>query len=86
MESNNANEPAFPSSNFLPGQDVLRAPPLGLTKREYFAGLAMQGELASYQGDTVRSEIPAEQLAVLAKGWVATTDALLAELESKNGK
>lgn len=78
--SNEANEPAFP----LPIAEGYPTA-FGLTKREYFAGLAMQGELASYQGDTARSEIPAEQLAILAKGWVATADALLAELEKTNG-
>lgn len=48
---------------------------VGLTKREYFAGLVMQGMVAhpSYRGE----------YAAYAKYAVAAADALLAELEKK---
>ena len=45
----------------------------GLTKREYFAGLAMQGILSADDCNNVTVEI--------ARGAVMMADALLAELE-----
>lgn len=66
-----SNEPAFPT------EPVVGYP--GLTKREYFAGLAMQGDLARY----INQPIGEKDLPQLADGWVAAADALLAELEKK---
>lgn len=47
----------------------------GLTKREWFAGMALQGFLASYAG---HQTIPKAEMA--ASEAVAMADALLAEL------
>ena len=49
---------------------------LGLTKREHFAGLAMQGILANRQYEPPR----AKRLSGMAVDAVAASDALLAEL------
>jgi hypothetical protein len=43
MSTYNGNSPAMPQE----WQSYVDAAPMGLTKREYFAGLAMQGLLAS---------------------------------------
>jgi hypothetical protein len=56
----------------------------GLTKREYFAGLAMQGVMASLtemqsMGGSILHHVGLDQ--VLAKEAVCIADALLAELE-----
>lgn len=66
----NAEQPAFPK--VTPDGDQLQN---GLTKREYFAGLAMQGLLASYAGIHT---IPNPE--ILAKKSVQFADALLTEL------
>lgn len=66
-----ANEPAFPTAGIQNNEESL--PVGGLTKREYFAALAMQGLLAlegySFQG--------------AAKDAVTAADALIAELEKE---
>lgn len=47
MENNNANQPAFPV--FLQeGFSINSHIDAGITKREYFAAMAMQGILANY--------------------------------------
>jgi acetyl-CoA acetyltransferase len=50
---------------------------VGLTKREYFAGLAMQGLLHTYNGQLPFNEIAG----AFAMESVIMADALLAELE-----
>jgi hypothetical protein len=50
----------------------------GLTKREHFAGLAMQGLLASCSNDPITDEKVLKQLPISA---VQFADALLTELE-----
>ena len=50
----------------------------GLTKREHFAGLAMQGLLAQSNGSAISSDCN-----IGAKYCVDMADALLKELESK---
>lgn len=52
----NPEEGAFPSLKF----------PIGLTKREYFAAMAMQGMLAGSQGLDISTTQFAEQACVLA--------------------
>ena len=47
----------------------------GLTKREYFAGLALQGILAAYAG---RDKLPTSEMA--GAGAVGYADALIAAL------
>ena len=61
----NADSPAFPNPSFR-----------GLTKREYFAGMAMQGVLAtdSYNDDEFGKK-------ELAKKCVGIADELLLQLE-----
>lgn len=78
------NEPAFPLT--LEGHR-------GLTKREYFAGLAMQAYVsgstsmllmaAMASGKQPDSNKNAEVREALAQGSVAMADALLAELEKQ---
>ena len=67
MANNNFNAPAFPDKKNS-----------GLTKREYFAAMAMQGYLASYgPAEPVNSQHVAEKA-------VRCADALLTELEKSN--
>lgn len=42
-----ANDPVFSSEKMSPNDGVFNHPPHGLTKREYFAAMAMQGLLAN---------------------------------------
>lgn len=67
------NEPAYPSSKTWNDDNGNWGIPYGLTKREYFAGLAMQGILANGWDKAFRSN--------MAKQAIAYADALLAELE-----
>lgn len=66
------NESASPIYDFI-APNTLSAHSLGLTKREYLAGLAMQG-FAAYAG-------PLPEPGELFKCAAAYADALLAELE-----
>ena len=66
---NESNMPAFPSHGTM-GEVV----ETGLTKREYFAGLAMQGMNAN-------AEFTQNTAAERASFAVTDADALLAELE-----
>ena len=67
----NKDESAFPILETEVG--IMLHP--GLTKREYFAGLAMQGFMAKDERNRFHSER-------VAKEAVAHADALLKELES----
>jgi len=67
---NNADMPAMPIPRGVYNNDTA-----GLTKREHFAGLAMQGLLAHYGADG------ASDCAILACKYA---DALLKELENSN--
>lgn len=64
-----ADENAFPTSNECYG---------GLTKREYFAGLAMQGLLANSAEDELQRGVGR-----IAHISVEHADALLAELDKE---
>lgn len=76
----NGNEPACP----LPFEDEGRARYIGLTKRELFAAMAMQGMAASefweenMQADRAGGDSMVREVAHIA---VLAADALLAELE-----
>ena len=77
---NNGNSPAMPQYAY--GTITATSKDFGgegLTKREYFAGLAMQGFLAKYGNDEHDDETCAKYSA-----WMA--DALLAELEKDNDR
>ena len=52
----------------------------GLTKREYFAGLAMQGELASQDNDGAWGDEDMDRMACRS---ILAADALLKALESE---
>lgn len=74
-----ANEPAFPTSRYLPKPDGMyldighyEPVPAGITKRELFAAMAMQGILASDRFDWHLNDAVAEA--------VHAADALLTEL------
>lgn len=92
-----ANEPAFPSiesdPDYLRGHDAEASTTVvarvystgGLSKREYFAAMAMQGLLAAHHSDewercAGRQHTAAEWLVINA---VDVADALLAELEKR---
>jgi hypothetical protein len=71
-----ANEPAFPGSfSGIPGK-IDNTNRDGLTKREYFAAMAMQG-LSSLMARKTHVDV--------ARHAVDYADALLAELEKPNG-
>lgn len=42
-----ANDPAFSKPAYVGGEGAIDPPQVGLTKREYFAAMAMQGLLAN---------------------------------------
>ena len=65
----NADLPAMPNYDFTEYGQLLVIG--GLTKREYFAGLAMQGLLSKFGSGDI----------TVAKDAVIYADALLAELE-----
>ena len=74
---NNADMPAMPNSiEVIPDTAPLKWPH-GLTKREHFAGLAMQGLLAG--GYCI--DDPKNRLNDVPSEAVALADALLKELE-----
>lgn len=90
---NNAEEPAFPiKGNFIDGHTGIRTSvdATGMTKREYFAAMAMQGILQSVYGDSQVYKIQLEDWMRMygditvkeaaAKDAVLHADALLAEL------
>lgn len=71
----NANMPINPTLE-LNGQGLLEDTSYGLTKREYFAAMALQG-LCAHSGDYHAPEH-------LASDAVMFADAVLAELERTN--
>lgn len=73
----NPNDPVYPIHNPEGLPYVPYPPTAGLTKREYFAGLAMQGLIANDCGDWEEEENPIEEMAMYS---VEYADALLAEL------
>ena len=75
MNTTRGNEPAYPQEY---GPYTVK----GLTIREHFAGLAMQGWMASFGGDPdeMRVELFLSDHAHVAKEAVKFADALIAEL------
>jgi len=72
----NSEQPAYPTPDCEVSGAALQY--LGLTKREYFAAMAMQGYLASYgPAEPVNSQHVAEKA-------VKCAGALLTELEKSN--
>ena len=78
--ASNANRPAFPSDFNYGDKDFLGAPVIvhrtsfGLTKREYFAAMAMQGLCASKDTDAFG------EMESVAKQAVIAADELLKQL------
>ena len=58
----------------------------GLTKREYFAGKALQGLLSLYDSDGDNIVPNNENLVYMAKLAVTAADALLSELSNEDGE
>jgi hypothetical protein len=75
MENNetNPNEPAFSKPAFYHPDGGLDSPNTGLTKREYFAAMAMQGIIANKDGLDIKIER-------IVESAVDTADALIEEL------
>ena len=80
------DDPAFPYyMQVAPG--IHRRGPVGLTKREYFAGLAMQGLIGNETAlDFIfkKTDDIHSQMELTAKMAVVTADALLEELGKDN--
>ena len=78
----NPNEPAFPMAGSTDGNGNHTYPEFGLTVREHFAALAMQGILAAqiHGMNNMPSEGPFAAIAVNA------ADALIAELNKEPPK
>jgi len=75
----NSEQPAFP----YPNNELVDAPQFGgLTKREYFAGLAMQGQITAWNSD-MSKEHRAQSLNDMIEQSCKTADELLKQLESK---
>lgn len=53
----------------------------GMTLREYYAGMAMQGELASEADGFCLRLLSDEEMKGRARGWARAADALLAALK-----
>lgn len=66
-----ANEPAFSKPAFYHPDGAIDLPNNGLTKREYFAAMALQGMLAKYGSD---------YQVQIAKDALYFADALIEEL------
>ena len=73
MENNitNGNEPAFSKSAFYHPDGGLDSPNAGLTKREYFAAMALQGLLPTNISQSIEED---------AKNAVKLADILIEEL------
>jgi hypothetical protein len=73
----NGNEPAFSvAASYSDESPEVLVPTDGLTKREYFAALAMQGELSQMTAGMW----PDTHLGAAAMQWVNIADALIAAL------
>ena len=68
-----SNEPAFSKPAFYHPDGAIDLPNNGLTKREYFAAMAMQGIIANKDGLDIKIER-------IVESAVDTADALINEL------
>lgn len=77
----NGKNPAFQSSLGLSNSELAQ---MGLTKREYFAGLAMRGMLSNSQlVGYLNTKDGAEDAKVISKASVFIADELLKQLDEK---
>ena len=79
MENNktHGDSPAFAKAAFYTDEYGIDAPQEGLTKREYFAALAMQGFLSCNAHDSIEDDV---------KYSVKCADALIEELNKTKDK
>jgi len=83
METNeNIDTPAFPCVSFS-GDGHFSHFQEGLTKREYFAGIAMQGFLGSLDANNVNWCPSLDNMQYIVKSSVTISDLLIKELNSK---
>ena len=89
----NGKESVYPSEKLVdsghPMLDSVKVKTRGITKREYFAGLAMQGILAKEaHGERIFNENEGNhsQRTIIAKASVRMADELLAELEKSKSE
>lgn len=76
------NDPAYPSSKTWNDDNGNWGIPYGLSKREYFAGLAMQGILSNPGRCTPDFDgAPEQYSALMAKVALQFSDGLIEELE-----
>lgn len=79
----NPNEPAFPSESEADNSLASALAYRGLTKREYFAALAMQGIFASYANPEINTQLI--NLSQHARQSIQMADALILELNKSQG-
>ena len=73
------DEPAFPGNTIQLPDGVFYVPPCGLTKREYFSGLAMQGLISGcYAGPNAGFTVKGNCVAA-----VEYAEALIVELNNE---
>jgi hypothetical protein len=79
--STEANQPAFPVTTYNTYGEINNIH-LGMSKREYFAGLAMHGILASLEGDLNKYTVNGGFLhgESVAEDAIMCADALIKEL------
>lgn len=65
------------------GQEIVEKAP-GLTRRELFAAMAMQGELSAQGGEAGPWAHKGKDVGLLASRCVAFADALIAELDKSD--
>jgi len=78
LDEYNADYPIYPSRVEIDGDNSYHC--IGLTKREHFAAMAMQGLLASENSFTKGSDSCDEWLEDVTDGAIKMADALLKEL------
>jgi len=83
----NSNQPAFPIPDFVDGNGNVQLGSIGLTKRELFTAMAMQGILC-HKGISWKISREKEGLIELttAKDAIAEADSLIAELAKTETK
>ena len=81
-----ANDPAYPcvikDRQFPNNSELERFS--GMTLRQYYAGLAMQGLLSGIMGDSYLHASSKEWFKDISEASVEFSDALIAELENSN--
>lgn len=83
----NKDDPAFPHERVIVSDGYVQSKEhlSGLTKREYFAAMAMQGFLSEFQAHftSTNADSDAHVIGVISKKSVIAADMLLEALEKK---